>query len=81
MSDDVTVVFACNPFSGDIFERFLAAIVASADRAPRRIRLVYAWPKSEQMIARNPRFRLTHSRENSFMIPGSRVYEIVPAPA
>lgn len=81
MSDDVTVVFASNPFSGDIFERFLAEIVASADRAPRRLRLVYAWPKCEEMIARNPRFRLTHSSGPSFIIPASRVYEIDQVPA
>lgn len=40
MSDDVTVVYAFNPFRGSIWQAAMNALVESYDRAPRRTRLI-----------------------------------------
>lgn len=48
--DDVTVVFAYNPFGSPVFERFLARLTASLERAPRRLRLLYANPQLHRRV-------------------------------
>lgn len=58
LPDDVTVVFLYNPFRGAIFERFLAAVVASLDRCPRPVRVVYRTPLEERRLLETGRFRL-----------------------
>src|SRR5512132_3270674 len=39
--DDVTVVYMYNPFRGAIFAKGIDKLIASVDRNPRRIRLIY----------------------------------------
>jgi SAM-dependent methyltransferase len=39
--DDTTVVFMNNPFTGETFSRSLAQLIASLERRPRTVRLVY----------------------------------------
>jgi hypothetical protein len=39
--DDVTVVYMYNPFRGAIFDKVIEKLIASVDRNPRRIRLIY----------------------------------------
>src|SRR5689334_4233932 len=39
--DDVTVVFLDNPFTGAIFGTVLERLLASVDRAPRPLRIIY----------------------------------------
>jgi SAM-dependent methyltransferase len=56
--DDVTVAYFYHPFGGATFERVIANIVASLDRRPRRLKLIYACPGQEDSIARTNRFRL-----------------------
>lgn len=56
MPADVTVIFLYNPFGGESFARVLKQIVESADRAPRRIRLVYANPVEHDLVIASCRF-------------------------
>jgi SAM-dependent methyltransferase len=50
--DDVTVVFLYDPFKGPVLDAALAALIASVDRRPRPIRLVYLQPKElDQVLA------------------------------
>ena len=39
--DDVTVVYLFNPFRGGLFDSVVRNILASVDRRPRRLRLIY----------------------------------------
>ena len=56
--DDMTVAYFFHPFGGATFERVIANIVASLDRRPRTLKLIYACPGDENSIARTNRFRL-----------------------
>jgi SAM-dependent methyltransferase len=48
--DDVTVVYMGNPFSGPIFASVLQRLVASVERNPRRLRLLYFNPVEEATV-------------------------------
>jgi predicted RNA methylase len=61
--DDVTVVYLFNPFGGRVFEEFAAALIASADRAPRRIHVVYQRPVEHDRLMATGRFRLVRRTE------------------
>jgi SAM-dependent methyltransferase len=56
--DDVTVVFLYNPFRGTTFEHFLGRVLASLDRRPRPLRLVYRTPFEHERLLRTGRFSL-----------------------
>jgi SAM-dependent methyltransferase len=50
--DDVTVVFMHNPFRGATFERAIARLLASQDRNPRTLRVIYRVPmEADRMMA------------------------------
>jgi hypothetical protein len=63
--DDMTVAYFFYPFSGSTFERVLENIVASLDRRPRRVTLIYACPGEEASIARTGRFRLARRSQGA----------------
>jgi SAM-dependent methyltransferase len=65
LPDDVTVIFLYNPFRGDIFQRFLEGVVASLDRRPRAVRLVYRSPFEHDRLIATGRFRLTRGHSPS----------------
>ena len=48
--DDLTIAYFANPFRGPVFKSVLDRLVASAERSPRRIRLIYINPIEEQMV-------------------------------
>lgn len=48
--DDVTVVFLNNPFTGETFSRAMERIVASLERRPRRVRLIYRNPLEHERV-------------------------------
>lgn len=80
--DDVTIVFMHNPFRGQVFEQAVAALLASLDRNPRRIRVIYRVPMEEQRLLATGRARLVQSfvglrpgREWSRKM-GTRVFEL-----
>jgi hypothetical protein len=65
LPDDVTVVFMFNPFGGAIFEAVMAKIVASLDRAPRPLRLVYGNPVEEHRVLATGRARLVREHRTT----------------
>jgi SAM-dependent methyltransferase len=56
--DDLTIAYLAHPFSGETFEAVLQGIVASIDRHPRRVRLIYVEPVHRSQILATGRFRL-----------------------
>jgi hypothetical protein len=56
--DDVTVAYFYHPFEGQIFARVIDNLVASLDRNPRRLRIIYVYPMSADYIYRTGRFEL-----------------------
>jgi SAM-dependent methyltransferase len=48
--DDVTVAYLYYPFVGDTFRRVIDNLVASYERAPRRLRLIYGLPELEEYV-------------------------------
>lgn len=85
--DDVTVVFAYNPFVGSTFREVMERLVESVDRRPRPVRIVYGNPREEAMVWETGRVRLVRTlpglrpgrewaRSNSW-----KVFEILPRPS
>jgi SAM-dependent methyltransferase len=66
--DDVSVVYMFNPFRGAIFDAVVAELVASVDRRPRRLRLIYRNGRNCERLMRTGRFRLV--RESLGLRPG-----------
>jgi SAM-dependent methyltransferase len=60
--DDMTHAYFYYPFVGDTFERVIANIVASLDRNPRQLRIIYAVTEMESVILETRRFRRTRTR-------------------
>jgi hypothetical protein len=56
--DDVTVAYFYHPFEGRIFARVIANLVASLDRNPRQLRVIYVYPKSADQLLKTGRFEL-----------------------
>jgi SAM-dependent methyltransferase len=56
--DDVTAVYMCNPFGGEIFQAAVDALLASVERRPRRLRLSYCMPLEHDRLMATGRFRL-----------------------
>jgi methyltransferase family protein len=59
--DDLTVAYFFYPFVGDTFKRVIENIVASIERRPRRVRIIYALPRLEAVVLETGRFVLTRS--------------------
>jgi len=58
LADDVTVIYAYDPFEGELFAELLTHIFASLERRPRRLRLIYRRPLLEADLLRTGRVRL-----------------------
>ena len=56
--DDVTYAYLFNPFKGETFRRVSANIIASLDRVPRTLRLIYVNPEEHAGLMATGRFRL-----------------------
>lgn len=56
--DDMTVAYLYNPFQGAVFRQALERIIASLDRRPRRIRLVYLLPAMHEAVLETGRFHV-----------------------
>ena len=82
--DDVSVIYLYNPFRGPTFSRAVDNVVASLERHPRRLRIVYKSPLEEDRLLGTGRFRLV--RERRALRPGgqwsrasaTRLYEAPP---
>jgi hypothetical protein len=64
--DDVTVIYFYNPFRGEVFGRVVENVVASLDRRPRALRIIYRTPLEEERLLRTGRFRMVQD------LPGLR---------
>jgi SAM-dependent methyltransferase len=53
--DDVTVAYLFDPFTGPVFDAALGALLASVDRRPRLLRIVYLVPVELDRILRTTR--------------------------
>jgi SAM-dependent methyltransferase len=58
LPDDVTVVYMADPFRGHIFDVALGKLVASVERRPRRLRIIYNFPVEGGRLERTGRVRL-----------------------
>jgi SAM-dependent methyltransferase len=56
--DDVTVVYAYNPVRGELFEAAMNALLASYDRNPRPLHLLYRYPREHHQLEASGRFHL-----------------------
>ncbi|MDQ3276287.1 MAG: methyltransferase domain-containing protein [Actinomycetota bacterium] len=74
--DDVTVVFLYNPFRGETFAQAVDAVLASVDRNPRRMRIVYVNPCEEQALLGTGRVRLVRTALGSRGT--TRLYAVEP---
>ena len=83
LPDDVTVIFMADPFRGPIFDAALANILASIDRHPRVIRLIYSNPTEGGRIELSGRARLVRLGRRRgrpwTTSPELAMYEIAPA--
>jgi SAM-dependent methyltransferase len=66
--DDVSVVYMFNPFGGAVFDAAVAQLIASVDRRPRPLRLIYRNGRNCERLASTGRFRL--GRESLGLRPG-----------
>jgi SAM-dependent methyltransferase len=56
--DDVSVVYMFNPFGGAVFDAAVAQLIASVDRRPRHVRVIYRNGRNSERLMRTGRFRL-----------------------
>jgi hypothetical protein len=47
---DVTVIFFANPFTGEVFDSVVRRLVASQERHPRQLRVIYVNPIEERLL-------------------------------
>lgn len=84
--DDVTIAFFYNPFGGEIFASVIRKLLASYDRKPRRLRVIYQHPVELEPLLATGRFRQvrfarglrpTRSWARTF---DTHLFEVLPAP-
>jgi SAM-dependent methyltransferase len=81
--DDVTVVYIYNAFRGPVFDAAIGQILASVDRAPRHVRLIYRTAVEHERLLATRRFRPTRTVRG--LRPGrawsaklaTRIYDVV----
>jgi precorrin-6B methylase 2 len=72
--DELTHAYFFNPFRGETFRKVLQNIIASIDRNPRRVVLIYHLPNEKQAVEESGRFRLIRERKTGRTLT-ARVYE------
>jgi SAM-dependent methyltransferase len=56
--DDVTILYAYNPVRGELFEAAMKGMIASYDRNPRPLVLLYRYPREHDVLDASGRFQL-----------------------
>jgi len=79
--DDVTFAYFYNPFFGTTFRAVLDALIASLDRHPRLLRILYLHPKLHDEVVATGRFALVRAskglrRHRAHQV--AHVYESLP---
>ena len=82
--DDLTVLYLYNPFMGEIFDRVVENVVASVDRAPRRLRVIYRHPTEDAKLMAHERFERVgtiapKARRGRPSTAATHLYEVKPA--
>jgi SAM-dependent methyltransferase len=83
LPDDVTIVYLYNPFTGEIFARALEQILASLDRRPRPMRIIYRHALEHEQIMATGRARQVSRYEPRSLLrrragSATNVYELQP---
>ena len=74
--DDMTHAYLYNPFNGATFERVCANVVASLDRAPRTVRVMYLHAADHATLTATGRFRLVRRvRTTRLVHESAAIYE------
>jgi SAM-dependent methyltransferase len=75
--DDMTFAYLFNPFNGAIFEQVRDNMLASLDRAPRKLRVIYVMPLEHQALMESGRFEaVRHVRTTRLVAPvEAAIYE------
>ena len=85
--DDVTVAYIYNTVRGETFDRVIANLVASVDRRPRRMRVIYLNAQEHDRLMATGRFKLQRTagrlrlRRDEAARSYIRMYELEPARA
>jgi SAM-dependent methyltransferase len=82
--DDVTIAYMFRPFTGATFRGVIDNLIASYDRSPRRLRILYVNPEEHDTLMATGRVRELPRRRS--LIPHlqrydrdwARVYEVTP---
>jgi SAM-dependent methyltransferase len=82
LPDDVTIVYFFHPFFGETLDVVLGNIIASIDRNPRRVSIIYSYPLAGHQILATDRFRLVKQlrgrlRANDNSLHRTNIYESV----
>jgi precorrin-6B methylase 2 len=72
--DDLTYAYLFNPFTGETFRKVLGNIIASIDRNPRRLILIYHLPTEKDAVEATGRFRLIREKKTARTV-SARIYE------
>jgi SAM-dependent methyltransferase len=56
--DDVTILYAYNPVRGELFQAAMNGMIASYDRSPRPMYLLYRYPREHDVLEASGRFHL-----------------------
>lgn len=79
--DDVSMAFLNNPFIGELFVRTVDNLIASVDRLPRLLRLIYVNPWEHDVLIGTGRFRLVQEwrvrRDREPPLNLARLYETI----
>ena len=75
--DDVSVVHMFCPFTGDVFASTIDRLLASIDRRPRRVRLLYNFPFEHNYLLSTGRFRPVRVQPNSWPAQHDRPTQVI----
>jgi SAM-dependent methyltransferase len=76
--DDVTVVYFFNPFHGDLFATVVRALLASFDRNPRPLRIIYHNAREEETLLATGRVEVIGTFPTAAVANPTRIYRVVP---
>jgi hypothetical protein len=76
--DDVTVAYFYNPFRGEAFATVLRELLASVDRIPRPLRIIYHNARDEDVLLATGRVQVVRTVLAIAGNAPTRVYRLMP---